>query len=527
MKQPMKMVFSIFDGKITGIAATIIQAVLDKTIDIHYVFSKKFYYDYCTAWGIANDRNNEDQDEVIIPEWIHSLDFINEVRAQKKSEEVFGVRKTRCFSFSGAQIASDVIANILNEFYTNEDVYFNVGAYAYGNMPHILSKPENLTGMTSSFQILSSDRETELEVEFNTLIMLRQPGKDYYMFGLKQTDLYQMYENKVGEELEVEQMGKYRGFMPALLNAIFSDMVHRDIYQLNFFNKEEARLANDNDYLLTICAEDIPCALYTPAQSIIDIYYPQALISLNRSLRKTDIGYRDSKRYVVEKMLELETAQRDIIQESLVWSILDDNQRKMLQDYHQCFIQFLQSRLAKPQIGRKSTFSSKNAPKQKSSREPKYSHCVFNNTTNNNYYPQPVPEPEPTQPESAQEAVLPVVPVRRGTKEITLFKDEERAEKEAQRLLEFLAKHKLSNEELDASKDNSVNQILVCFYRAWDKHGWLSKKASGTALTRFADECGLSITVMEKAHANALNRMISSTNKYPKWNGEIREACNK
>ena len=238
MKQPMKMVFSIFDGKITGIAATIIQAVLDKTIDIHYVFSKKFYYDYCTAWGIANDRNNEDQDEVIIPEWIHSLDFINEVRAQKKSEEVFGVRKTRYFSFSGAQIASDVIANILNEFYTNEDVYFNVGAYAYGNMPHILSKPENLTGMTSSFQILSSDRETELEVEFNTLIMLRQPGKDYYMFGLKQTDLYQMYENKVGEELEVEQMGKYRGFMPALLNAIFSDMVHRDIYQLDFFNKE-------------------------------------------------------------------------------------------------------------------------------------------------------------------------------------------------------------------------------------------------------------------------------------------------
>lgn len=110
----------------------------------------------------------------------------------------------------------------------------------------------------------------------------------------------------------------------------------------------------------------------------------------------------------------------------------------------------------------------------------------------------------------------------RGRKTQRLFVDEQTAEQEKTRLLNFLHLHNLGSREFDSSEDSSVNQIAVCFYRQWAKRNLLDEKAGSTAYVRFLkNECELPISVLEKALANVLSRMIFGDDRYPNWSGEI------
>ena len=112
----------------------------------------------------------------------------------------------------------------------------------------------------------------------------------------------------------------------------------------------------------------------------------------------------------------------------------------------------------------------------------------------------------------------------RGRKTQRLFVDEQTAEREKTRLLNFLHLHNLGSREFDSSEDSSVNQIAACFYRQWDKRNLLDEKAGGTAYVRFLkNECTLPVSVQEKALANVLSRMIFSDDRYPNWSGEIKD----
>lgn len=113
---------------------------------------------------------------------------------------------------------------------------------------------------------------------------------------------------------------------------------------------------------------------------------------------------------------------------------------------------------------------------------------------------------------------------QRGRKIQRLFIDEQTAEQEKKRLLSFLHQHNLGSREFDASEDSAVNQIAVCFYRQWAKRGLLDNKAGSTAYVRFLkNDCGLPISVLEKALGNVLSRMINSKQNYPQWSGDISE----
>ena len=110
----------------------------------------------------------------------------------------------------------------------------------------------------------------------------------------------------------------------------------------------------------------------------------------------------------------------------------------------------------------------------------------------------------------------------RGRKTQRLFVDEQTAKQEKTRLLNFLHLHNLGSREFDSSEDSSVNQIAVCFYRQWAKRNLLDEKAGSTAYVRFLkNECELPISVLEKALANVLSRMIFGDDRYPNWSGEI------
>ena len=305
----MKIIYSLFDGKIKGIAATIIQAVIDGSIDTHYVFTKEFYKEYENTCSEDNDMNEDQIYDDIIPDWLYSLDYINEIRERRMTKEIFGAYETKYFAFSGADIARYVIANILNEYYTNEEIYLDcMKNHAYGELPHILDSPLELTGAAESFKVQLENNEPDIEVEFLTHVMLHQPDKNYSMAGEARTNLYCMMAR--------EENGLYE-------------------------------LIGDPFVFSIILAKDIPYSLYTPAQAIVDIYYPQSIVSLSRYLYVTDINFQDDKKYVVEKMLEIEMEQTKVFKESLVWNILNEYQQKMIQDYHQYFIRFLQKQLEK------------------------------------------------------------------------------------------------------------------------------------------------------------------------------------
>ena len=110
----------------------------------------------------------------------------------------------------------------------------------------------------------------------------------------------------------------------------------------------------------------------------------------------------------------------------------------------------------------------------------------------------------------------------RGRKTQRLFVNEQTAEQEKTRLLNFLHLHNLGSREFDSSEDSAVNQIAVCFYRQWDKRKLLDEKAGSTAYVRFLkNDCELPISVLEKALANVLSRMIVADDRYPNWSGEI------
>lgn len=80
----------------------------------------------------------------------------------------------------------------------------------------------------------------------------------------------------------------------------------------------------------------------------------------------------------------------------------------------------------------------------------------------------------------------------------------------------------MREDDVDAAWDNRVNQVAVCFYRIWKEKNMLMAKAGGTSLSRFIINCGLSISVKEKAHGNALNRMIQSDDMFSMYVGDVR-----
>lgn len=522
MKKPMRMVFSLYGGKIKGIAATIIQSVLDKTIDIHYVFTKSFYNDYANAWGMANNRNNEDLDEVLLPEWFASLDYINEVRDCDDADRDFGVYKTKYFVHTGDRIARDVICNIINGFYTDEIPYLKIPT-AYQSIPHILNDPKWLSGRSNHFIVLSNGTGKSVELDIHTFIALPQ-NKDVYIAGAVNTDIYHITENVKDEEYKFDQYA-VMGFLAALINAIFSDMICRDVYSLNFFNKDEiVEFVDDEGFLQTIIDKDIPKNLYTPAKKIIDIYYPQALINLSKRLKLLDIAYVDSKKYVIEKMLALEIEQREKIKSSQLWDMLDNEQQNMLMAYHQCFIDFLKSR---PEIT--------TASRHKSSKSSKSTITGgnFNNCTFNQYFNTPSISPESHSGSSSPAPDVRTessVPKKRGPKAKPLFANEDGSENttrtkiEKERLRAYINDHKLGSRQLTTEQDNILLKTAVCFYCKWLQAGYVTTANNATPLVRFLTEtCEIPNKSDKVSIANRLLEMLKSGDYDREIAGQVSE----
>ena len=82
--------------------------------------------------------------------------------------------------------------------------------------------------------------------------------------------------------------------------------------------------------------------------------------------------------------------------------------------------------------------------------------------------------------------------------------------REAQRLRDFLQKHKMSNSKLSTQRDR-LNMIIVAFLRRWRDSRLIGKEISGAAVFRFlTEDVKLFTDVEQRSYANKITTMVDS-----------------
>ena len=96
--------------------------------------------------------------------------------------------------------------------------------------------------------------------------------------------------------------------------------------------------------------------------------------------------------------------------------------------------------------------------------------------------------------------------------------------REAQRLRDFLQKHKLSNAKLSTQRDR-LNMIIVAFLRRWRDSRLIGKEISGAAVFRFlTEDVKLFTDVEQRSYANKITTMVDSLNVNVEVEKQIAEA---
>ena len=110
----------------------------------------------------------------------------------------------------------------------------------------------------------------------------------------------------------------------------------------------------------------------------------------------------------------------------------------------------------------------------------------------------------------------------RGPKTQYLFsdargnEDTQRAAYEADRVRKYVADHKMGNMQLDSKTSSKLNLMVACFWYRWYELDMVDEYPQGAAIYRFfTNQCGLECSVMPKAFATVICKIINSGKKDP------------
>ena len=333
----MEFVNSLFDGKIRGIAATIIKAVLDETIDLHYVFSVDFEDDWCNAFDLTTAH------ETLYSDWLYSLDYILQYSPSER-DQVFGCTMYKGTSHSGSEVAQEVIACIHTEHYTDESIVLDATEWiGYELVPHLLSHPE--------FFYLGNDFELESRIHQETvgfcssssLILPSPEGEDKYMIEGPSCELLSLVMDDAKNPFTDTFC---YGFAASLINAVVFDALYRKYMEVHFISKEEVQRAAEYNLCNTrphIIVEELPTSLCEPAKKIVGAYMPKAISSFGKKLDITDMYYDDENpQYLLRKMYEAEKEKGGMPVESRLWKLFTPKQQQMFLAHYEYFINYLE-----------------------------------------------------------------------------------------------------------------------------------------------------------------------------------------
>lgn len=106
----------------------------------------------------------------------------------------------------------------------------------------------------------------------------------------------------------------------------------------------------------------------------------------------------------------------------------------------------------------------------------------------------------------------------RGPRKRVLFEDKETHKentavknREKERFVHYLSEHRLKSRQLVCTKDDTLNQTVVCFLKLWIEHGIIGEHPSGAAVFRFlTEECGITSSVTERSYGNEMSERLKN-----------------
>ncbi len=333
----MEFVNTLFDGKIRGIAATIIKAVLDGTIDLHYVFSVDFENDWCNAFDLFS------ADETLYSDWLYSLDYILQ-HSHSERDQVFGCITYKGTRHSGSEVAQEVIACMHNGHYADESIVLDAAEWiGYELVPHLLSHPEYFY-LGNDFELESTIHQETVGISSLAALILPSPeGEDKFMIEGPSSELLSLVMDDV--ENPFTDTFCY-GFAASLINAVVLDAIYRKCMEVHFISKEEVQRAAEHNLFNTrphLIIEELPTSLREPAKKIVGAYMPKAISSFGKKLAVTDMYYDDENpQYLLRKMYEAEKEKGGMPVESQLWKLFTPKQQQMFLAHYEYFINYLE-----------------------------------------------------------------------------------------------------------------------------------------------------------------------------------------
>ncbi len=467
----MEFVNKLFNGKIRGIAATIIQAVINKTIDVQYVFSEQFVSD----WENHSDTC-EDIYQNLLEDWSYSLDYINQVPSAER-EQVFGAYTHNGINLDGSDIAAACIANVFNDSYVDADTALNP-PLGYELVPHILEHPESFF-IGNEYKLHSTIQKKSYT--FCSLSYLGIPDPQNPLNHIVPHDgafnLLALYPE---DAIDLNSDYYCYGFAAALINAALTDAIHRNAYKYDCSDKQEIEelIKKGTLWMEEQCViENLPILLCDPAKKIIQAYMPEAITAFSKYLYYTDHNFDDEDpMYVLRKMCEIECKKGGMPIDSELWKLFTPQQQQIFLDYYNYFINYLRNE------------------------------CGIE---------QEVQE----QPITTNNIVLDFAK-QRGPKTQYLFadlrgnEDTFRSKTEAERVRKFVADHRMGNMQLDCKSKNRLNLLVACFWYRWNERKWVGDEPQGAAIYRFfTEQCGLECAVLPKAFSTKICNIINKGKK--------------
>ena len=123
-----------------------------------------------------------------------------------------------------------------------------------------------------------------------------------------------------------------------------------------------------------------------------------------------------------------------------------------------------------------------------------------------------VPEPNTSSPMRAAMKIPNAPP----TKPSAYANISQRAATEADRVRRYVADHKMGQYQLDSKTSSKLNLMVACFWYRWYELDMVDEEPQGAAIYRFfTNQCGLECSVMPKAFATVICKIINSGKKDP------------
>lgn len=344
------------EKKLYGIVESVVKSVQDKTIDIHYVFTKEYAKKFV-------DLDDLDSRYQVVLDWIDSLPYILSIDEDDRGK-VFGTVKMADIDYEvhGVEVACFVIKNIASDFCFDGETFLHPEMMNRGIVPNILFTTDALwDGWKENYLYFSHNAPMIHLVATSNLMSedlnLADPSQGTDLMRLEEVfqvyedenhNLVEGYEEKEDDDEDdtyTKPLGIY-GFMASLINAMFKDAMRRRIFNIDWYDENwSIVVVTTAPRMKYIYDDDLPKHLHVPGELVFATYFNIALPSLMDKLAFEDVEFEQEVGYSMRKMLEIEIAQSKQLGKSKLWKAFPDDVQQMLLQYERLFIKYLQKNL--------------------------------------------------------------------------------------------------------------------------------------------------------------------------------------